>query len=44
MITVTRKYSFCYGHRLPGYDGKCANFHGHNAEVEVEIGGEDQNS
>jgi len=43
MITVTKKFSFCYGHRLPGYDGKCADFHGHNAEVEVEIAGWDEN-
>lgn len=37
MITVTKKFSFCYGHFLPDYDGKCANQHGHNSEVEVEV-------
>lgn len=37
MITVTKKFNFCYGHYLPGYPGDCANMHGHNAEVEVEF-------
>lgn len=37
MLTVTKVFDFCYGHYLPGYDGKCANFHGHNSVVEVEI-------
>jgi 6-pyruvoyltetrahydropterin/6-carboxytetrahydropterin synthase len=39
MITVTKKFSFCYGHYLPEYQGKCRNFHGHNSEVEVEVAG-----
>lgn len=37
MISVTKKFSFCYGHFLPDYEGKCANQHGHNAELEVEV-------
>lgn len=37
MLSVTKKFSFCYGHRLPGYSGKCRNYHGHNSNVEVEI-------
>ena len=37
MITVTKKFSFCYGHYLFGYSGKCKNIHGHNSEVEVEF-------
>lgn len=37
MLTVTKKFSFCYGHRLPAYQGKCVNYHGHNSEVEVEF-------
>ncbi len=37
MLTVTKKFSFCYGHHLPDYDGKCATYHGHNSEVEVEV-------
>jgi 6-pyruvoyltetrahydropterin/6-carboxytetrahydropterin synthase len=44
MITVTKKFHFCYGHRLPNYNGKCAAFHGHNSEVEVEVGGRDKHS
>ena len=44
MLTVTKKFSFCYGHRLPEYKGKCVNYHGHNSEVEVEVGGEDEDS
>jgi 6-pyruvoyltetrahydropterin/6-carboxytetrahydropterin synthase len=39
MLTITKKFSFCYGHRLPGYLGKCVNQHGHNSEVEVEVTG-----
>jgi 6-pyruvoyltetrahydropterin/6-carboxytetrahydropterin synthase len=39
MITVTKKFSFCYGHQLPNYIGKCKNVHGHNSEVEVEVTG-----
>lgn len=37
MISVCKRFEFCYGHRLPGYDGKCQRFHGHNAVVEVEV-------
>lgn len=44
MITVTKRFSFCYGHRLPNYDGKCVNYHGHNSEVEVEVSGRDKTS
>lgn len=44
MITVTKRFRFCYGHRLPNYDGKCVNYHGHNSEVEVEVGGRDKDS
>lgn len=37
MITVTKKFSFCYAHHLPGYKGDCARLHGHNSNVEVEF-------
>lgn len=37
MISVCKKFGFCYGHKLPGYDGKCSRYHGHNADVEVEV-------
>ena len=36
-ITITKKFEFCYGHFLPAYEGKCANFHGHNSTLEVEV-------
>lgn len=37
MLTVTKKFSFCYAHHLPGYKGDCARLHGHNSNVEVEF-------
>ncbi len=37
-LTVTKKFSFCYAHWLQNYPGKCAAMHGHNAELEVEVG------
>ena len=36
-VTVTKAFDFCYGHHLPGYDGKCCRVHGHNARLEVEV-------
>jgi len=39
MITVTKRFNFCYGHRLPDYDGKCCKNHGHNADLEVTVKG-----
>jgi 6-pyruvoyltetrahydropterin/6-carboxytetrahydropterin synthase len=33
MHQVARQLSFCYGHRLLRYEGKCARLHGHNARV-----------
>lgn len=37
MYTVTKEIYFCYGHRLPGYRGKCRRLHGHSAKVEIEL-------
>ena len=37
MFTVTEIIEFCYGHRLPRYQGKCAHLHGHNGRVEVTV-------
>jgi 6-pyruvoyltetrahydropterin/6-carboxytetrahydropterin synthase len=37
MLTVTKRFEFCYGHHLPNYNGKCKNDHGHNSVVEVEF-------
>ncbi|MDR1485355.1 MAG: 6-carboxytetrahydropterin synthase [Planctomycetaceae bacterium] len=39
MFTVTRDFSFCYGHRLLDYDGKCSRLHGHNARVQIKLCG-----
>lgn len=44
MITVTKRFSFCYGHHLPGYDGKCCQQHGHNSILEVEVAGDNGNT
>ena len=30
MITCTRRFQFCAGHRVLGHEGKCAHLHGHN--------------
>lgn len=35
--TVSIKVSFCYGHRIVGHPGKCANLHGHTGTVEVLV-------
>ena len=32
---VTKIISFCYGHRLLNYDGKCKYLHGHNGFAEI---------
>ena len=40
MYRVVKELSFCYGHRLLDYDGKCAHPHGHNGLVQIEFGAE----
>lgn len=37
MHTVTKQISFCYGHRLMNYAGKCRHLHGHNGLLEILI-------
>jgi len=37
MYRVSREFDFCYGHRLIGYNGKCARLHGHNGSVLVVL-------
>lgn len=37
MYSVTKVIHFSYGHRLLNYQGKCANLHGHNGRVEIEV-------
>lgn len=41
MYTVTTECSFDAAHFLTGYQGKCANIHGHRWKVQVEIAGEE---
>ena len=40
MYEVMKSVSFCYGHRLLDYDGKCANLHGHNARADIVLRGD----
>lgn len=30
IITCTRRFQFCAGHRVLGHEGRCKNIHGHN--------------
>ncbi len=43
MHRISREIHFSYGHRLLDYPGKCANLHGHNARVQVELSSEKLN-
>ncbi|RPI20343.1 MAG: 6-carboxytetrahydropterin synthase [Acidobacteria bacterium] len=40
MHTIVKRLSFCYGHRLMDYGGKCRHPHGHNGLLEIELAGE----
>ena len=35
--SVTKTISFCYGHRLLRYEGKCKHLHGHNGRAEISV-------
>lgn len=37
MYRVSREFSFCYGHRLLNYDGKCRHLHGHNGRAIIAL-------
>lgn len=37
MYRVTRELTFCYGHRLLHYDGKCRHLHGHNGRAVLTL-------
>ena len=37
MYRVTRELTFCYGHRLLQYDGKCKHLHGHNGRAVITL-------
>jgi len=37
MYRVSKSVTFCYGHRLINYAGKCRHLHGHNARAEITL-------
>ena len=37
MFQVLKQITFCYGHRLIHYSGKCQHLHGHDAVAEIVI-------
>ena len=37
MYTISRQFTFCYGHRLLKHPGKCAHLHGHNGTVKIDL-------
>ena len=37
MYQVSKSVSFCYGHRLLNYTGKCQHLHGHNARAVITL-------
>ncbi|HWG43932.1 MAG TPA: 6-carboxytetrahydropterin synthase [Gemmataceae bacterium] len=37
MFSVTREITFCYGHRLLNYNGKCRHLHGHNGRAVITL-------
>jgi 6-pyruvoyltetrahydropterin/6-carboxytetrahydropterin synthase len=41
MFSVTREISFCYGHRLLHYEGKCRYLHGHNGRAVITLAAND---
>lgn len=40
MYSATRELTFCYGHRLLNYDGKCKHLHGHNGRAVITLAAE----
>src|SRR6476469_1129792 len=44
MYRITKSVSFCYGHRLLNYEGKCRHLHGHNARAVVTLRGPELDS
>jgi len=39
VLRVSKQFKFSSAHKLPNYDGLCANLHGHEWVVEVEVKG-----
>lgn len=46
MFLLTKEFHFEAAHHLLGYDGACANVHGHSYKLQVTVGGDiaDKNS
>ena len=44
MYQVLKQISFCYGHRLINYNGKCRHLHGHNGIAEIVLETEELNA
>jgi len=38
-LSVTKIFTFDAAHKLPMYDGDCANLHGHQWTLEIEVSG-----
>lgn len=38
-MLLTKKFAFEMAHAIEGYDGKCANLHGHSYHMEVTVEG-----
>jgi 6-pyruvoyltetrahydropterin/6-carboxytetrahydropterin synthase len=41
MYRVTREITFCYGHRLLYFEGKCRHLHGHNGRAVLTLEAEE---
>jgi 6-pyruvoyltetrahydropterin/6-carboxytetrahydropterin synthase len=37
MYRISREFTFCYGHRLVGHNGKCRHLHGHNGKAVITL-------
>ncbi|MBN1282582.1 MAG: 6-carboxytetrahydropterin synthase [Proteobacteria bacterium] len=37
MFTISKTFSFCYGHRLLGDPGRCRHLHGHTARATLTL-------
>jgi 6-pyruvoyltetrahydropterin/6-carboxytetrahydropterin synthase len=40
MHQIEAEFTFAAAHRLPRYDGKCFNLHGHNYRFQIAVRGE----
>ena len=43
MFLISREFTFCYGHRLLNYEGKCSHPHGHNGRVRITLSADSLN-